>query len=185
MVHDLFFQEFLVGILLWLGIAIYLWWPHSLAAKPPLPQPPKRTPRIPKPFAGLPQKPHCTACVQAQEHRDQPPLSPPPLSAHKRGRPRTQSIPIPSTVPRKRAPITAGSGRAISVQTAIRGVGSGDNFTVWSVTRISWKRTARPCMASPDRPSASCRRLLLWLKAWAFGLWPECLRCEHRAGVGE
>jgi IS1 family transposase/transposase-like protein len=89
MVHDLFFHEFLVGILLWLGIYIYLWWQRSPAAKPPPTQQPKRSPQIPKPFAGLTQKPHCTACEQDQEHLDQPPLSPPPLIARKRGRPRT------------------------------------------------------------------------------------------------
>jgi transposase-like protein len=89
MVHDLFFQEFLLGILLWLGIYIYWGWQRSPATKQPPTQQPKRSPQISKPFAGLTKKPHCAACEQGEEPLAQPPLCPPPLIAHKRGRPRT------------------------------------------------------------------------------------------------
>jgi len=88
MVHDLFFHEFWLGLLLWLGIHTYLWWSRSPAAKQPPAQQPKSSPQIPKPFAGSTYKPHCAACEQGQEHLDQSPPSPPPLIAHKRGRPR-------------------------------------------------------------------------------------------------
>jgi IS1 family transposase/transposase-like protein len=89
MVHDLFCQEVLLGILLWLGCYISLWWQRSPAVKPPPTQQPRRSPRIPKPFAGLTIRPYCAACEQSQEYLDQPRLSPPPLITHKRGRPRT------------------------------------------------------------------------------------------------
>jgi IS1 family transposase/transposase-like protein len=88
MVHDLVFQEFLLGILLWLGICLYLWWQRRLATKqPPAPRT-KRLPKAPKPFAGLTARPHCAACEQAQAAVGQPLPSPPPLIVPKRGRPR-------------------------------------------------------------------------------------------------
>jgi hypothetical protein len=89
MVHDLVFHECLLGILLWLGICLYLWWQRRLATKqPPAPRT-KRLPKAPKPFAGLTARPHCAACEQDQAAVGQPLPSPPPPITPRRGRPRT------------------------------------------------------------------------------------------------
>jgi IS1 family transposase/transposase-like protein len=87
--YDLLVHEILLDVLLGLGVLAYVRWHYSQATKPQLAQQPKRSAQVPKPFAGLTQKPHCAACEQRQVHIDQPPLSPLPLIAHKRGRPRT------------------------------------------------------------------------------------------------
>lgn len=88
MVHDLLFPELLLGMLLWLGVHAYLQWRRGSATKLPPAQRTTRLPQTPKPFAGLTQKPHCEACEQSRAHLDQSPLSPPPVIASKRGRPR-------------------------------------------------------------------------------------------------
>jgi IS1 family transposase/transposase-like protein len=88
MVHDLLFYEFVLGVLLWLGVLAYVWWQRGPATKRPPAQRTTRPPQVPKPFAGLTQKPHCAACEQGPAHVDPPALSPPPLLAFKRGRPR-------------------------------------------------------------------------------------------------
>jgi transposase-like protein len=89
MAYDLLFHELLLGVLLWLGVHAYLRWQRGPATKPPPAQRAQRLTKVPKPFAGLTQKPHCSACEQGQEHADQPPPFPPPLIAFKRGRPPT------------------------------------------------------------------------------------------------
>src|SRR5712692_5563892 len=88
MVRNPLFPELLLLALLWLGV--YIWrWQRGHATKPLLAHRTKRAPQVPKPFAGLTQKPHCKACEQNPHHSDRPPLSPPPVIAPKRGRPRT------------------------------------------------------------------------------------------------
>jgi len=89
MVHDLLFYELLLSGLLWLGWHAYRRWHRGQTTKPQPAQQPKRSPPIPKPFAGLTQKPHCAACEQGQKHVEQLPPSLPPLICSKRGRPRT------------------------------------------------------------------------------------------------
>ncbi len=89
MEHALLFYELLLGVLLWLGMHVYWWWQRGSAAKHPPSTQPKRPPQAPKPFIGLTPKPPCEGCEQGPARIDQPPLSPPPLIAHKRGRPRT------------------------------------------------------------------------------------------------
>jgi IS1 family transposase len=88
MVHDLFFHEFLLGILLGLGIHLYLWWQRRSVRQPPAPRT-DRLPKARKPFAGLTARPHCAACEQDQPSVGQPLPSPPPLIVPQRGRPRT------------------------------------------------------------------------------------------------
>jgi transposase-like protein len=88
MVHDLLFPELLLGMLLWLGVHAYLQWQRGSATKLPPAQRTTSLLQTPKPFAGLTQKPHCEACEQSRDHLDKSPLSPPPVIASKRGRPR-------------------------------------------------------------------------------------------------
>jgi hypothetical protein len=88
MVHDLLCHEFLLGVLLGLGVYAYVRWQRDQATTQPAAQHPTRLPKTPKPFAGLTQKPHGEACEQSREPLDQSPLSPPPVMASKRGRPR-------------------------------------------------------------------------------------------------
>src|SRR5712692_4372726 len=67
-----------------------VWAVESRRAPQHLPaQQPQRLPQAPKPFAGLTHKPHCESCEQGLAPSSQPPLSPPPLLAPTRGRPRT------------------------------------------------------------------------------------------------
>src|SRR4029453_6422839 len=89
MVHDLLFPELLLGMLLWLGVYVYLQWQRGSATTLPPAQRTTRLPRTPKPFAGLTQKPPCEACEQSRDQLDNAPLSPPPMIASQRGRPRT------------------------------------------------------------------------------------------------
>ena len=67
-------------------------WPSSDAAgvlRPPeLVPPPRKRPRVPKPFPGLTHQPHCEACAQAAVPRPQAPCAPPPRIVSTRGRPR-------------------------------------------------------------------------------------------------
>jgi transposase-like protein len=88
MVHDLLFPGLLLGMLLWLGVHAYLQWQRGSATKLPPARRTTRLPQTPKPFAGLTQKPRCEACEQSRDYLDQSPLSPPPVIASKRGRPR-------------------------------------------------------------------------------------------------
>jgi hypothetical protein len=74
--------------LLWQLVISYGTWKQGQATKCPLAQQPQRLPKILLPFAGLTQKPPCAACEHGQAHCDPPSLSPPPLIAPKRGRPR-------------------------------------------------------------------------------------------------
>jgi IS1 family transposase/transposase-like protein len=86
--HPLF-HELVLLALLWQLVISYWTWKQSQAPQHPLPQRTTRPAKVPKPFAGLTKKLHCQACEQGQEYIDQPPLSPPPLIAPPRGRPRT------------------------------------------------------------------------------------------------
>jgi transposase-like protein len=81
-------HELLLLALLWELVISYWTWKRSQAAKPPPAQPSKRLPNIRKPFARLTHKPPCAACEYGQPHRNRPPLSPLPVVAPKRGRPR-------------------------------------------------------------------------------------------------
>src|SRR5262245_6874026 len=89
MVCNPLFHEFVLLALLWQLVVSYGRWKQSQAPQHPFPQRPIRPSTVPKPFAGVTKKPRYQACEQGQESSDQPPLSPPPLSAPTRGRPRT------------------------------------------------------------------------------------------------
>src|SRR5262245_15321664 len=86
--HPLF-HELVLLALLWQLVISYWTWKQSQAPQHPFPQRTTRPSKVPKPFAGLTKKPRCQACEQGQESSDQPLLSPPPLIAPRRGRPRT------------------------------------------------------------------------------------------------
>src|SRR5262245_12257583 len=113
MVHDLLFNELLLGMLLWLGVHTYLRWRCSPATKRPPAQQPQKSPKTLAAFGGLPQRPYCAACEQGQEHGDPPPLSPPPVLTSKRSSP---------LVPVKKS----GSGRGTSP-------GLGFRFWGWDI----------------------------------------------------
>jgi IS1 family transposase/transposase-like protein len=81
-------HELLLLALLWQLVISYWTWKRSQATKHPPAQQPQRLPKILKPFAGLTKKPPCAACEHGQAHHDRPSLSPPPVLAPKRGRPR-------------------------------------------------------------------------------------------------
>jgi hypothetical protein len=89
MVCNPLFHELMLLALLWQLVIASWTWKQSLAPHHPLPQRTLRPSKVPTPFAGLTKKPLCQACEQGQESSDQPPLSPPPLIAPRRGRPRT------------------------------------------------------------------------------------------------
>src|SRR3989454_718258 len=87
--HLFFYQLVLVGLL---GLCCMLQdaWPSGHAADlqrlpQPLP-PPRKSPRAPKPFPGLPHKPHGDACEHATASRPQAPCAPPPPIVSTRGR---------------------------------------------------------------------------------------------------
>ena len=88
--HLLLYQLALLG-LLWLCCMWHSAWPSDHAADlqrlpQPLP-PPRKSPRVPKPFPGLTHKPHCAAWAQASEApRLQPSPPPPPPMTSTRGR---------------------------------------------------------------------------------------------------
>src|SRR5215813_7144228 len=92
MVSHLFFYQLVLLGLLWLCCMLHAAWPSSHAAgipRPPERMPPSRKrPRVPKPFPGLTNTPHCEACAQATVPRPQAPCAPPPRIVSTRGRPR-------------------------------------------------------------------------------------------------
>src|SRR6266446_5645308 len=92
MVSHLFFYQLVLLGLLWLCCMLHYAWPSGHAADiPRLPQslpPPRKPPRVPKPFPGLTHQPPCAACAQAAASRPQAPCAPPPRMAPTRGRPR-------------------------------------------------------------------------------------------------
>ena len=75
--HHVYYQLAIVGCL-WLCIMLYYLWPSPDAVRSRLPSesvPPrfKRTRTSdPKPFAGLPQRPHCAACAHDAHHPKAP-----------------------------------------------------------------------------------------------------------------
>jgi IS1 family transposase len=92
--HLVYYQLVILG-LLWLWVMLHLAWPSQAAASPqrpaePTPIKPKRTrSTAPKPFAGLPHKPHCALCEQETAHpQAPPPVRPDPMPPTNR-RPRT------------------------------------------------------------------------------------------------
>jgi len=91
--NDLFFRELLVLGLLWLYVVLYWAWPwQRVSADQAGGQPakrPKRYAKTPQPFAGLTQKPLCSACEQAVAPHPPPPATPPPSIVSTRGCPRT------------------------------------------------------------------------------------------------
>src|SRR5712692_1926771 len=92
MVSHLFFYQLVLLGLLWLCCMLHAAWPSSDAAGVPRPPelvpPPRKRPRVPKPFPGLTHTPHCEACAQAAVPRPQAPCVPPPRIVSTRGRPR-------------------------------------------------------------------------------------------------
>src|SRR5262249_5864690 len=91
MVCHLLFHEILLVTLLWLCVTLYRVWQRSRSAPGQAKRKPatqaKQHSKDKKPFAGLTTKPPCEACEHTQGPADQPPLSPPPRTAPKRGRP--------------------------------------------------------------------------------------------------
>src|SRR6266478_978943 len=92
MVSHLFFYQLMFLGLLWLCIMLHYAWPNACTGgdqrpSKPLP-PPRKPPRVPKPFPGLTHQPPCAACAQAAASRPQAPCAPPPRMAPTRGRPR-------------------------------------------------------------------------------------------------
>jgi|SRR5215813_10091871 len=81
-------HEFLLLALLWQLVFWHWVWKRGQAPKHPSTPQPKSLPKTPKPFAGLTQKPPCQACEQGPAHGTQSSLSPAPILASKRGRPR-------------------------------------------------------------------------------------------------
>jgi hypothetical protein len=85
MAPDLFFYQLALIALVWLYLMLHWAWSSDPAAcsttaefSSPLPKP--------KPFAGLPHKPHCEACEQDGNLRREPSCAPPPLLVFLRGR---------------------------------------------------------------------------------------------------
>jgi IS1 family transposase/transposase-like protein len=92
MVDHLLFYEFLLIVLLWLGVILCEGWARSRSAASPAIRK-RATPlpkcfRAPKPFAGLTHKPRCAACEQAPAPDSLPPRVPPPRLSPRQGRPR-------------------------------------------------------------------------------------------------
>jgi len=89
MVADLFFSQLVLVALVWLCLMLQWAWPSDIAVCPTTPEPPpprpKRT-REPKPFAGLPHKPHCDACEPTTDSGPPAPSAPPPRLVPTRGR---------------------------------------------------------------------------------------------------
>jgi IS1 family transposase len=88
--HDLFFHEFLLLGLLWLGMLLYWLWSQGRAATcqtslTPV-KPIKTRSKEPKPFPGLRHKPSCEACEHAAESCLQALSAPPPRLVSRRGR---------------------------------------------------------------------------------------------------
>src|SRR5215510_14544674 len=88
MVSALLFYQ--LGLIALVGLYLILHWVWPSAAADvcpttPAPPPPKRK-REPKPFAGLPQKPHCDSCAHPTNPRRQVSSTPPPRIVPTRGR---------------------------------------------------------------------------------------------------
>jgi IS1 family transposase len=88
MASDLFFYQLGLIALVWLCLMLQWVWPSAAAdAYPTTPAPPPPKPkRVPKPFAGLTQKPHCGACQPTTDSGPQAPAAPPPRLVPMRGR---------------------------------------------------------------------------------------------------
>src|SRR5262249_20487879 len=89
---DLLVYEFLLVVLLWLGIISYGVWQRSRPAQHRTKQKsatPTQRSKETKPFAGLTQTPLCVACEHTPGQGDPPSPAPPPLHHSLWGRPRT------------------------------------------------------------------------------------------------
>src|SRR5215468_12650159 len=79
MIPTLFFYELVLVALVWLFLMLYWLWPNDsvmlCSTLPTLPPPQRKRSREPRAFAGLSQKPPCTACEQDATHPRPPPLS--------------------------------------------------------------------------------------------------------------
>ena len=87
--YHVFYQLMLLG-LLWLFLMLHVVWPSTRPAQKqrttqPITPPHKRS-KEPKPFLGLPHKPHCDACEQGVASRRESPCAPPPPLVSTRGR---------------------------------------------------------------------------------------------------
>jgi IS1 family transposase len=76
--HHVYYQLVIVG-LLWLCIMLHSIWPSRDAVLPQLRTEPvplrfkRKRANVPKPFAGLTQRPHCAACAHDAKHPQVPP----------------------------------------------------------------------------------------------------------------
>jgi IS1 family transposase len=87
---DLVFSPLALVVLVWLFVILVLVWPSGYGAAWRRPAKPIKTThtrtRDSQSFAGLTRKPHCEACAQRTEPRQQAPAAPPPRLVFIRGR---------------------------------------------------------------------------------------------------
>jgi transposase-like protein/IS1 family transposase len=83
--HHVYYQLAILG-LLWLCVMLHYVWPSRSvvspqpAVQPAPPQGKRQRSNEPRPFAGLPQRPHCALCAHEANHPEpQPPTRPTPM----------------------------------------------------------------------------------------------------------
>jgi len=93
MAPTLLFYQFLLVVLVLIGIRVHVWWPHHPTPTPRTrlkPDTPRRNrSKGPKPFTGCIHKPLCEACGQGTDPSAKAPGSPPPVIIFTRRRRRT------------------------------------------------------------------------------------------------
>jgi hypothetical protein len=93
MIPHLFFYQLAVLGFLWLCVMLHAAWPsrcttaQGTPAQPIMPR--RQRSKDPKPFAGLPHKPHCALCEHEAAHPPAPPPVPPEPMPPTHRRPRT------------------------------------------------------------------------------------------------
>ena len=124
------------------------------------PRPPRHsgsalTPR--RPFLAAPTSPIVRPASKRRPPSPSRPVRRPPcLSLH--AAVRVRSTPLPSSALLPRVPTMAGWGTAISRPTAIPTVAPGANGIVQPARNLSWRPTARRCMASVWCPKSGVGR---------------------------
>ena len=179
MVSDGFFYELVLLGLLWLYVMLAWAWPSRCVPglQPPTPsRHPVSAPATPSRFLASPTSP--TVRPVSRRPRTQRPRHLPP-HRHRSppaGAARARSTPPASSAPIRTVPIMAGWAAAISRPTAIPAAAPGANGTAPPARAISWRPTARRCMASASPPTCWCGPWARWRKGWASAPWPGCSR---------